>query len=177
MDVNKENQVNPITPMPEGSTPNINYDFNFQNQIKEAEQIVPVQPEIPVVPQVVQTTSQLIPDPAIGQVNPNPVSVENVVPVSIDTAAGIEINKEIEKPVPVTPTQSAIKTSGTATEEELVIDASKEAPEVLDEYAITMDAAAEKKKQKSNNVFIGIVFGVIIIFIILLRVIISIIGY
>ncbi len=150
--------------------PEVNYDFNFEKQtvaqpVVSQTPIVSASPEVPV------------PDPAIGQVNPNPVVPENIVPVDVDTAAGATIAKPVAK-VAVAPTvQTNIKTSGTATEEELIIDATKGTAEVLDEYAITMDAAAEKAKDKKNNIFIGVVFGVIILFIVLLRVIIGIVGY
>lgn len=148
---------------------NMKYDFDFQNQVN-----TPLQSNSKIATSMPINAT---PDPAIGQVNPNPVVVENVVPVDIDTAAGTEAKKEEVAKEVQQQTQSNIKTSGTATEAEIVIDATKEAPEVLDEYAISMDAVAEKKRIKKNNIFIGVVFGVIIIFIILLRVIINIVGY
>lgn len=145
--------------------PEVSYDFNFENQT--AVQPVAVQAQAPAA----------VPDPAIGQVNPNPVVPENIVPIDVDTAAGATIIKPVAKPVVAPVVQTNIKTSGTATEEEMIIDATKGTVEVLDEYAITMDAAAEKAKNKKNDIFIGVVFGVIILFVILLRVIIGIVGY
>ncbi len=140
----------------------VNYDFNFEKQ---------------TTPAPVAAAAVVVADPAIGQVNPNPVIPQNIIPVDVDTAAGAKVEKPVVKTIAAPVAQSTIKTSGTATEEEIVIDATKGTAEVLDEYAITMDAAAEKAKEKKNNIFIGVVFGVIILFIILLRVIIRIVGY
>ncbi len=183
MDIKQENlepvlptAVMPIDGVPKTTEdlstvkPEVSYDFNFENQTAS----------IPVVvqaPEVVTVAPLGVPDPAIGQVNPNPVVPENIVPIDVDTAAGTTIAKPVVKPVAAPVVQTNIKTSGTATEEEIIIDATKGTAEVLDEYAITMDAAAEKAKNKKNDIFIGVVFGVIILFIILLRVIIGVIGY
>jgi hypothetical protein len=150
--------------------PEVSYDFNFENQTVSQ----------PVTNQTSETATvapAAVPDPAIGQVNPNPVVPENIVPIDVDTAAGATIVKPVVKPVAAPVVQTNIKTSGTATEEEIIIDATKGTAEVLDEYAITMDAAAEKAKNKKNDIFIAVVFGVIILFIVLLRVIIRIVGY
>lgn len=168
-----------VMPVNDGAKPNeelstvkpeVNYDFNFENQTVSQ----------PVVNQNSEATPAVktsVPDPAIGQVNPNPVVPENIVPIDVDTAAGATVVKPVVKPVTAPVAQTNIKTSGTATEEEIIIDATKGTAEVLDEYAITMDAAAEKAKNKKNDIFIAVVFGVIILFIILLRVIIGIVGY
>lgn len=61
-----------------------------------------------------------------------------------------------------------VVTSGTATEEEIIIDASTPEAEVLDEYEIKKDVADEEKRFKHNIIFIGIVVLLIIIFIILM---------
>lgn len=183
MDI-KQEDLEPVLPtavMPNDSIPKTNeglstvkpevsYDFNFENQTI-------AQPAVAETPIVSAPTPVSVPDPAIGQVNPNPVVPENIVPVDVDTAAGATIVKPVVQVVEAPVVQTNIKTSGTATEEEIIIDATKGTAEVLDEYAITMDAAAEKAKEKKNNIFIGVVFGVIILFIILLRVIIGIVGY
>ena len=183
MDIKQDNlepvlptAVTPVDSVPKTSDdlstvkPEVSYDFNFEKQTAE-------QPVVAQTPEVVATPSVVVPDPAIGQVNPNPVMPENIVPIDVDTAAGTTIATPVVKPVASPVVQANIKTSGTATEEEIIIDATKGTAEVLDEYAITMDAAAEKAKNKKNDVFIGVVFGVIILFIILLRVIIGIVGY
>lgn len=183
MDIKQENlepvlptAVMPVDGVPKTSEdlsavkPEVSYDFNFQNQTAAIPVAVPA-------PELVEVASLGVPDPAIGQVNPNPIVPENIVPIDVDTAAGTTIAKPIVKPVAAPVVQTNIKTSGTATEEEIIIDATKGTAEVLDEYAITMDAAAEKAKNKKNDIFIGVVFGVIILFIILLRVIIGVIGY
>jgi len=183
MDIKQEDQeqVLPPTVLPVESTPKnsedlstvkpeVSYDFNFENQTV-------AQPVAAQAQEVVLPAPIAVPDPAIGQVNPNPVVPENIVPIDVDTAAGAATVKAVVKPVVAPVVQTNIKTSGTATEAEIVIDATKSTVEVLDEYAITMDAAAEKAKNKKNDIFIGVVFGVIILFIILLRVIIGIVGY
>lgn len=150
---------------------NLNYDFNFGNQTN---QVAPVEIKLE---ETINLQSTAVPDPAIGKVNPNPVMPENIVPIDIDTAAGATAIKTTVAPVVTPVVQSTIRTSGTATEEEIVIDASKQTAEVLDEFAITMDANAEKARNKKNNIFIGVVFGVIILFILFLKVIINIVGY
>ncbi len=184
MDTKQDNLEENLTPavVPtsqenvKNETPNqeqsdLNYDFNFANQTT---QVIPTE-----IKQQENTNTQItgVADPAIGKVNPNPVMPDNIVPIDIDTAAGATVIKAPEVPVASPVTQSTIRTSGTATEEEIVIDASKQTAEVLDEFAITMDANAEKIRNKKNNIFIGVVFGVIILFILLLKVIINIVGY
>ncbi len=180
MDTKQENLGEAVVPtsqgdiineVPNAEQTNLNYDFNFGNQTNQVAPVGVNQEEVPTI----QSTA--VADPAIGKVNPNPVMPENIVPIDIDTAAGATAIKVPEAPVATPVVQSTIRTSGTATEEEIVIDASKQTAEVLDEFAITMDANAEKIKNKKNNIFIGVVFGVIILFILLLKVIINIVGY
>lgn len=120
-----------------------------------------------------ETNQDVIP----SYVNQNSVIPETIIPVAVDNAAGLII-KETETVAPVEEKKiEVVQTSGTATEEELVIDASKSSAEVLDEFSISMDAAAEKAKNKKDNIFIAIVFGIIIVFIIFLKVITLFIGY
>jgi len=81
-------------------------------------------------------------------------------------------------PAPVaTPQQSEVKLSGTATEEEIQIDATKPKEEVLDEYEIKMDVIAEKKRNRRNWIFILIVVFIIVAFIFAMPYIIKRIGY
>ena len=81
-------------------------------------------------------------------------------------------------PAPVaTPQQSEVKFSGTATEEEIQIDATKPKEEVLDEYEIKMDVIAEKKRNRRNWIFILIVVFIIVAFIFAMPYIIKRIGY
>lgn len=120
-----------------------------------------------------ETKQDVIP----SYVNQNSVIPETIIPVAVDNAAGLII-KETETVAPLEEKEiEVVQTSGTVTEEELVIDASKSSAEVLDEFSISMDAAAEKAKNKKDNIFIAIVFGIIIVFIIFLKVITLFIGY
>lgn len=80
-------------------------------------------------------------------------------------------------PTPVPPVVNEIKTSGTATEEEIIIDASKPTAEVLDEYEIKRDVLQEEKKYKKNLTFIIIVIVLIIAFIVLMPFIVKKIGF
>lgn len=81
-------------------------------------------------------------------------------------------------PAPVAPPQqSEVKLSGTATEEEIQIDATKPKEEVLDEYEIKMDVIAEKKRNRRNWIFILIVVFIIVAFIFAMPYIIKRIGY
>jgi hypothetical protein len=152
---NKQEGVQSVLPnSPVSEQSNINYDFNFTNQ----------------------TTAPT--ENSLSTERPNSVMPQKVEPVDIDTAAGSSNSVEQSGiQTPASPIQSNIRTSGTTTEEELVIDASKAKVEILDEYAISMDAAAEKVRNKKNNIFVGVIFGIIILFVVLLRVIISIVGY
>ena len=77
-------------------------------------------------------------------------------------------------PVPADPKPvNEVKTSGTATEEEINIDASKPATEILDEYAINKDVKDQEKKFKKNWNFIIFIVILIIAFIILLPILIK----
>ena len=69
-----------------------------------------------------------------------------------------------------------VKTSGTTTEEELIIDASKPETEILDEYEIKKDLAQEQKKYKRNITFIIIVILFIVLFIVFMPYIVKKIG-
>lgn len=160
----------------------LNYDFNFENQVKEETKVeTPVAPA-PATPEIASTEANpdSKADPSIGKVNPNPVAPVNVVPVDVQSAAGMsgglnakpaEEEKKEEVPNP------EIKTSGTATEAEIEIDASKSEVEVLDEYEIKKDIDDSNKKFKRNWIFIGIFFAILFIAIFFFRYIIKIIGY
>ena len=76
---------------------NLNYDFNFENQVENKEETVVAPP--PEAPKLVrdEVDPNAVADPAIGKVNPNPVKPENVVPVDIDFSAGLEAKKEEDK--------------------------------------------------------------------------------
>lgn len=69
-----------------------------------------------------------------------------------------------------------VKTSGTATEEEINIDATKEKTEVIDEFTVSQDVEVEKAKFKRNWTFIFIIVIIIVLFIIFLPTIIKKIG-
>ena len=155
---------------------NLNYDFNFENQVENKEETV-VAPPPPEAPKLVrdEVDPNAVADPAIGKVNPNPVKPENVVPVDVDFSAGLEVKKE-EEEKEQTVTADNIKTSGTATAEEIEIDATTQSAELLDEYAIKMDAATAKKRERKNLIFIIVVFSILFLFVILLRPIIKAIG-
>lgn len=79
---------------------------------------------------------------------------------------------------PVVPTNfDNIKTSGTATEDEINIDASKPTTEILDEYEIKRDIMQEQKRYKKNIFFIVAIILVIIVFIIFMPYIVKRIGF
>ncbi len=155
---------------------NLNYDFNFENQVENNDEPV-VAPPPPEAPKLVkdEVDPNAVADPAIGKVNPNPVKPENVVPVDVDLAAGVEAKVEEEEKAP-TITADNIKTSGTATAEEIEIDATTQSAELLDEYAIKMDAATAKKQEKRNIIFIVVVFAILFLFVLFLRPLIKMIG-
>ena len=154
---------------------NLNYDFNFENQVENNDEPVVAPP--PEAPKLVkdEVDPNAVADPAIGKVNPNPVKPENVVPVDVDLAAGVEAKVEEEEKAP-TITADNIKTSGTATAEEIEIDATTQSAELLDEYAIKMDAATAKKQEKRNIIFIVVVFAILFLFVLFLRPLIKMIG-
>ena len=155
---------------------NLNYDFNFENQVENNDEPV-VAPPPPEAPKLVkdEVDPNAVADPAIGKVNPNPVKPENVVPVDVDLAAGVEAGVEEQENAP-TITADNIKTSGTATAEEIEIDATTQSAELLDEYAIKMDAATAKKQEKRNIIFIAVVFAILFLFVLFLRPLIKMIG-
>ena len=155
---------------------NLNYDFNFENQVENNDEPV-VAPPPPEAPKLVkdEVDPNAVADPAIGKVNPNPVKPENVVPVDVDLAAGVEVEVEEEEKAP-TITADNIKTSGTATAEEIEIDATTQSAELLDEYAIKMDAATAKKQEKRNIIFIVVVFAILFLFVLFLRPLIKMVG-
>lgn len=70
-----------------------------------------------------------------------------------------------------------IKTSGTATEDEINIDASKPTVEILDEYEIKRDVLQEQKRYKKNVAFIVVIVLLIILFIIFMPYIVKRIGF
>ena len=154
---------------------NLNYDFNFENQVENNDEPVVAPP--PEAPKLVkdEVDPNAVADPAIGKVNPNPVKPENVVPVDVDLAAGVEAKVEEEEKAP-TITADNIKTSGTATAEEIEIDATTQSAELLDEYAIKMDAATAKKQENRNIIFIVVVFAILFLFVLFLRPLIKMIG-
>ncbi len=75
-----------------------------------------------------------------------------------------------EQPVEeVTPVvDNEVVTSGTATEEEIVVDATKPMNEVLDEDEIKKDVREEKEKTKSGVLFIIVIIAIIVAFILVL---------
>lgn len=98
--------------------------------------------------------------------------VENLQPIETVQQNGISFSeapvKTILKNEQGASEETDIKTSGTATEDELIIDASKPSVEVIDEYVIKKDLANEKNKEKHNTMFVIIFFLFIIGFIIAL---------
>ena len=62
------------------------------------------------------------------------------------------------------------------TAEEIEIDATTQSAELLDEYAIKMDAATAKKQEKRNIIFIVVVFAILFLFVLFLRPLIKMIG-
>lgn len=167
-----------VEPQNTDNKQDLNYDFNFENQVEQKEEVV-VAPPPPEVPNLVkdEVDPNAVADPAIGKVNPNPVKPDNVVPVDVDSSAGLEVEKEEQKEESPAITASEIKTSGTATEEEIIVDATTQSAELLDEYAIKMDAATAKKQEKKNLIFIILIFLIFFIFIFFLRPLIKFIGY
>lgn len=137
---------------------NLNYDFNFENQVKqESNTSVDTQPlsvEAPV------PTDTVV-----------PTKVE--APMPVQQMAG-QVVAPIKEKVEV---QETLKTSGTATIEDLEKTKENDSTELMDEYSLSKDVSEEKKKTKNDRLFISIVMGIILVFIFLLEVIIKFIGY
>ena len=75
----------------------------------------------------------------------------------------------IPEPVQEFPsTEDEVLTSGTATEEQIVVDAVRPENEVLDEEEIKKDVKEEKVKSKNNVLFIAVVIIILIAFIVAL---------
>ena len=123
--------------------------------------------QVPSVDSMINEAQPAVEPAPTPAVQPAPV-VEAPAPAPAPTPA----------PVPVaTPQESEVKLSGTATEEEIQIDATKPKEEVLDEYEIKMDVIAEKKRNRRNWIFILIVVFIIVAFIFAMPYIIKRIGY
>lgn len=86
------------------------------------------------------------------------------------------LEENIKQSIPQT-NLNDIKTSGTATEDEINIDASKPTAEILDEYEIKRDIMQEQKKYKKNIFFIVVIVLLTILFIILMPYIVKRIGF
>lgn len=112
-----------------------------------------VEPAVPTSEQVIEST---VTDEAIATTE-NVPSEEQVEDIKVET--------------------NEVKTSGTTTEEELVIDATKARSEVLDEFEIKMDVINEEKRYKKNLTFIIIVLLLIVAFIFLMPLIVKKIGF
>lgn len=88
------------------------------------------------------------------------------------------LNEETKHSIPPTNINiNDIKTSGTATEDEINIDVSKPTAEILDEYEIKRDIMEEQKKYKKNLFFIVVIILLIILFIIFMPYIVKRIGF
>ena len=72
--------------------------------------------------------------------------------------------------------EDEVVTSGTATEEQIVVDAVKPENEVLDEEEIKKDVKEEKVKSKNSVLFIAVVILILVAFIIALPFIIKALG-
>lgn len=57
-----------------------------------------------------------------------------------------------------------VKVSGTATEEEIIVDATKPAEEVLDEEEIVKDVKEETEKSKRGLFFIFFILAIVVVF-------------
>ena len=147
--------------------------------------VAPIAPEtvVPATPTPEAAPAQVQP------VNPEPIQaaptqqVASAEPVQQVTPAPVEaVPAAPAEPAPQTVTAEAlqnpeVKTSGTATAEEIEIDASKSNVEVLDEYAINKDVADSKSKNKKNWTFIIMFFAVLFIAIFAFKYIIKYFGY
>ncbi len=130
-----------------------------------------------VAPAQVEAVPAPTPAPAAPEVpvTPSVQPVEPVQPVPVEQAP-------VTPEVPGTPVAapaapaSDVVTSGTATEEEIEIDASKPNVEVLDEYAINKDVEESKSKNKKNWTFIILFFAILFIAVFAFKYIIKYIG-
>ena len=157
------------------------------------EQVIPVsEPQVlanPSVEPAVEVPAQTVEQPVLVEetINVEQSTTEQVVPVSepqvltnpsvepvveapgqsLEQPVSVENQSEISEAKPEEK-KSEVITSGTATEEEIIIDASKPKAELLDEYEIKKDVSNEQKRFKKNIIFIVVVVILIILFIFLM---------
>lgn len=99
-----------------------------------------------------------------------PQAISEEIPTNIN-------NVQEQNSTEAQPAVTEVKVSGTASEEEILRDATKPPVEVLDEFEIKKSVTDENTKYKKNTMYIVIIFALIIAFIIAMPYIIKMIGY
>lgn len=122
------------------------------------------------IPNQIQNNETAIVEPTIPTINPTEQINE------LQSTPNIEVPNENIKPQLIND-ENEIKTSGTAAESELFIDAAKPEAEIIDEYVIKRSVVSEEKRYKRNWIFILIVVILIIAFIVALPFITKWIGF
>lgn len=149
-------------------------------EIKNNENVVPALSNDSIVSEPVPTPMGEVQNGLVDntQVQETAPTVDNNIPavdnnpvITVSSMAGGDEKFEVNEQK-----NDDVITSGTASEEEISIDASKEKVEVLDEYEISKDASDAKKADKKRVAFIVIIFLILFAFIFFMRPLIKWIG-